>query len=214
MYTISMTVESEHESYEGVLPDSIEALIEAEVEKDIAPIRDEDPDSAEFYEDVMREYRTGEYQFLKWLGTKIPSRDVLYAGSGHDVIPKVALDATTVIHTSLENYRGDRNYFTELGDGAKVVADNSQLPFTDDSFLATLLFGAQLDKIQRQFPEIDRVLGTDGLLVFNSSVLDQIDDEVATAFLTEKGYEQVDVPDEYQIDDGMSEARFYVFRKK
>lgn len=109
--------------------------IEEEVAKNVLPLREDDPWTANFVEEYDRDYKEAQYLLLDWLKNSFPTEKVLYAGSGFDILPKFVLGEEKVFHTSLEGYNTDEiNYFSELGDGIKVVADNVELPFLQSNF--------------------------------------------------------------------------------
>lgn len=197
---------------ETEVPLEILALIEEEVERDVAPIKEADPETAEFYEEQMRDYRTSVFLFLRWLKQSIPTQKVLYVGAGFDVLPKVVFGEENVIHTSLENYRPEEDtveYFPELGAGKKVIADRAQLPFQDASFQLIVAFGLTTEQIDHLRNEFKRVLIPDGSIVAERDLLDGEAREFVDNLT---GFETIQVPSPLQRR-GESETEFFYFRK-
>mgnify|MGYP001619381502 CR=1 FL=1 len=193
---------------EELIPESVEALIEEEVRKTVDPIRGEDPETAEFNEELLRDYKKFQYLFLDWFNKTEQPGKVLYAGSGFDTLPKVVFGEDKVVHTSLEQYRGDtENYFPQLGNGLKVIADNIKLPFHESAFDTVLFFGLSEESVQNRLPESIRTLKVGGFVVCDSTMLNETD---ISPFLPD--FEKIEVPEQLQ-SEGISEAKFQVFKK-
>jgi hypothetical protein len=202
-----MELESKIEQVKFLPPDIL-GIIENEVVKDITPLVDEDSFTKEFFETVSTDYRISEYLFLKWLDENFSFKKILYAGSGSDIIPKLVFGDRKVIHTSLEEYdNGNTNYFPDLGDGIKVITDNRQLPFKDNSFDLVLYFGLPPEIVKDQVSEFKRVLKNNGLAVGENCLLNDED----PSFLF-SDFENIQVPSCYQ-NRGGSETQFLVFKK-
>lgn len=195
-------------SREDKIPQSAVDVIEGEVLKATLPIRKEDPLTAEYIEEVERDYKVSQYLFLKWINNTFHQEKILYAGSGFDVLPKFVFGEEKVFHISLEDYKeGDCKYFPVLGSGLKVIADNQSLPFDKDNFEMVLLFGLPVETIEDQLSETIRVLKNSGLIVCDKTVINE--DDLSGLFLD---YEKIDVPALFQ-NRGISETEFFVFRK-
>jgi len=193
---------------EELIPESIQGFIKEEVRRTIDPILFEDPETAEFNEELLGDYKKYQYLFLSWFNITMQSGKVLYAGSGFDSLPKLIFGEDKIVHTSLEQYRGDtENYFTQLGDGLKVVADNIKLPFQGRAFDTVLFFGLSQDSVQEQLPESIRTLKVGGYVVCDSTILNETD---LSPYLTD--FEKIEVPVRFQ-SEGMSEAKFFVYKK-
>lgn len=183
-------------------------VIEGEVLKATLPIRKDDPLTAEYVEEVERDYKISQYLFLKWISSTFHQEKILYAGSGFDVLPKFVFGEEKVFHISLEDYKeGDGKYFPVLGSGLKVIANNQSLPFDKDNFEAVLLFGLPVETIKDQLSETVRVLKNYGLIVCDKTVINEGD--LSDLFLN---YEKIDVPTRFQ-NRGISETEFSVFLK-
>ncbi len=195
-----------------VIKDRIEtnilALIEEEVAKDVLPIQEKDPETMELLETTMRDYRMSQYLFLQWLTHVRFFHKVLYAGSGFDVIPKLAFGEDRVVHTSLEDHKvDDVRYFPSLGSGMKVLADNGALPFAATVFDAILIFCLPADDVRVQKTELVRVLKNNGLIVSLDSVFN--DSESKDIF---GDFTPLPVPAQFQ-NRGEAKMRFSLFAK-
>ena len=192
---------------EEEIKDTLKLFIEEEIRKTIDPIRNEDSETVEFNLEFLRDYIECEVMFLWWFSNNMCPDKVLYAGSGFDIFPKLIFGEDKVFHTSLEQYRGDtKNYFSELGSGMKIVADNVELPFQVSVFNAVLFFGLPEDSIREQLPDSIRTLKNGGFLVFDSTILNEIDLSLELSW-----FEKIEVPQDFQ-GDGASETRFLVYR--
>ena len=197
-----------HISKENEISQKVKEVIEGEVLKATLPIREEDPLTAEYVEEVERDYKISQYLFLKWIDITFHHEKILYAGSGFDILPKFVFGEEKVFHVSLENYKeGDDKYFPLLGSGIKIIADNRQLSFDKDSFEMVLFFGLPIQTIKDQLSESVRVLKNSGLVVCDRTIINE--DNLSDLFLD---YEKVDVPEQFQ-NRGVSEAQFFVFQK-
>lgn len=193
---------------EDTISTEIACLIESYVDDSISPIVDEEPETADFYREHERDFREYQYKFLVWLKNTTNTNKVLYAGSGYDNLPKHVLGEDSVIHTSLERYKGDtEEYFSKLVTGKKVIGENKQLPFGDSTFDTVMFFGLSEDIITGQIQDASRVIGVGGIIVIGCSMLNEINIENIDNF------ESITVPDRFQ-SDGPSEARFLIFKKK
>lgn len=204
--------ERERHSHFESLP-SIQEYIDEEVTKDIQRLIHL-PEDAKFGELVMREYREAQYSFLSWLNTEFPIQTVLYPGSGHDIIPKLAFGKEKVIHTSLEEYecKDANKFFSSLGEGEKVIANNSILPFRDHSFDAILHFGhPHRTETALWIKEFERLLKPQGLMAVGKMII-EARGSVEKLFFDSDGF--VNVPIHNRFDSqGISEASFYLFQR-
>lgn len=210
-----MTIEALEIGLAEIEPKALQ-LIEAEVKKDVASLKEEDPETAELLEVFTRDYKISEYLFLEWFDKFYHPSRILYPGSGFDVIPKCVFGEERVVHTSLEDIK-DGVYFPQLGSGQKIIAENSFLPFSDQKFSAALIIGlAGID--QNQLGEVNRVLVSSGLVVIaqpnhelvHIAELDSYN--MVAKFWLEAGFESLEVPD-YLQKQGESQTEFLVFRK-
>lgn len=191
-----------------IIPQEILKIIEEEVEKSVAPLREEDPWTAELDEECELDYKISQCLLLNWLKTNFSTEKVLYAGSGSDIFPKLVFGEDKVIHTSMEEYENDRvKYFPDLGTAIKSVADNVDLPFPKSCFDMVLFFGLFTNTTEKQLLEAVRVLNTNGLIVCDDNIASNID-------LLEvlKELQMIEVPEYFQ-NRGISETSFAVFRK-
>ncbi len=195
-------------SREDKIPQRAIEVIEGEVLKATLPIIKDDPLTAEYIEEVERDYKISQYLFLKWISNTFHQGKILYAGSGFDVLPKFVFGEEKVFHISLEDYKeGDGKYFPVLGSGLKIIANNQSLPFDKDNFEAVLLFGLPMETIKDQLSETIRVLKNYGLIVCDKTVINE--NNLSGLFLD---YEKIDVPARFQ-NRGISETEFFVFLK-
>lgn len=202
--------------FKAEIPPNIRNEIEKEVQKDIAPILEEDPETAEFYKEAMTDYRERVYGVLSWVKEKFNPSSVLYPASGFDRMPKLVFEENMVVHTSLEEYKtGDRKYFEDLGEGKRVVADNVALPFPDSKFQAIVLLGLPYEFVAPQRNELVRVLDRGGVIVLARNILTDYDKEEVESwqnFAQDLPFEKLIVPDQFQGGD--LETEFLVFKKQ
>jgi hypothetical protein len=196
------------------IPPFVHAVIRGEQVKDVVHcaacghVPGEDFEPA-----VLTDYRIAQYHFLRWLRHQQDPGLVLYAGSGHDIIPKLVLGRRRIVHTSLEDFywitqtERDRRYFPDLRRGIKVIADNCRLPFRDSSFNTLLLFGQKPEVLIDQREELLRILAPGGLVVGSSDVYTPGNLQVPFGDLS-----QVEVPAVYQ-HVGTSRAEFFVYAR-
>lgn len=201
------------------IPLEVLQIIEQEVYKDIAPILEEDLETAEILRVYMKDYRTSMYLFLRWFDRKINPQRILYPASGHDIIPKITFGQDRVVHTSLEGHKiPDKPYFLELGEGNKIIADNISLPFGNSTFQAVVLVNPPED-IKIHLQEFDRVLEYVGALIIARMThelihKDELDitNGIVQYYEQSRRFKRVSIPDQLQ-KRGESETEFIVFRK-
>ncbi len=192
----------------GIITKEVREIIENEAIMTVYPIREEDPETAELDEEIVRDYKESQYLFLQWLKEVYRPERILYAGSGDDGFPKQIFGQEKVFHTSLEEYEPDRTkYFPRLGNGIKIVADNSRLPFPEKNFDLIITFCLFTETTAEQLKDMVRVLKTGGLVVCDNVVSQNIDLSQVFADLKEMA-----VPDNFQ-QRGISETSFSVFKK-
>ena len=195
------------------IPNHILTNIKQEVANDVAPILEEDPDTAEYLADIMQEYRILEFKFLSLIDSNFYPEKVLYAASGFDIIPKLAFGNQKVVYTSLESYRGgDQDYFKQTKGGMNVVADNINPPFKNSTFETLLIFGLSDGDKRQQIEKLTRVVAKNGILILASNVIDPTVSDETLQFL-EKDFQRILVPEEFH-NKGISETTFYLFKKK
>lgn len=198
------------------IPPDVRGWIERETEKDIAPIIEEDPATAEFYREIQRDSRECLYTFLNWVKEEFWPISVLYPGSGFDRLPKLVFGEEAVVHTSLEGYQpGGRKYFEVLGKGKRVVADNVAFPFPDSNFSAIVLLGLPYEAVGPYRDEIIRVLDEAGVIVLEKNILTAEDQpDIPEHFGQSPVLEKVEVPSYFEKTGGPSETQFFLFKKK
>lgn len=198
------------------VPGDVLAFIEAEVEKDVAPIAEEDPATAEFLREVMDDYRKSSYSFFRWIKAEFNPDKVLYPASGFDQMPKIALGEERVVHTSLEEYEpGEEKerYFEILGKGKKVIADNVVLPFPESTFQAVFLLDSAFMLVREQRDEFIRVLEEGGIIILTKDVLvDDTENDRIQHYGQSPFLESLTVADQFQ-KQGEAGAEFFIFRK-
>lgn len=185
----------------------IEALkiIEKNIAMDVSIYFEEDVWTAGYDEENEFEYKKAQYFFLDWLNSCSVTNNILYAGSGSDLLPKFVFGENKVIHTSMEDYVQDNvKYFSELGSGIKVVADNIDLPFPNSSLDMVMFFGLSIETTEKQLREASRVLIGGGLIVCDNIVSEGID--LKNVF---QNFEVIEVPKYLQS----SEVCFFVLKK-
>jgi hypothetical protein len=196
------------ENDHGSIPTDILNIIKEGVERSVAPLREDDPWTAELDSEYELDCKKSQYLFLTWLKNIYPIESALYAGSGDDILPKIVFGEEKVIHVSMENYNGwETIYFPELGSGMKLVADNIDMPFLNSSFDMVMFFGLFIDSTTEQIIEAARVLRNDGLIICDDTITRNID-----VLEILDGFESVEVPEIFQ-SQGISETNFAVFRK-
>lgn len=197
------------------IPLDVREIIGEEVQKDIVPILEEDPETAEFLRETMTKDREQVFSFLSWIKRKFNPLSVLYPASGFDVMPKLVFGEETVVHTSLEEYKADSKIFLgDLGEGKKVVAKIEDLPFPNSEFQAMVIMGVECEFIAPRKDELFRVLDEGGVMVLARNILTDFDEEETRSwkhFLEDLPLEQVSVPDQFQ--GGELDTEFLVFRK-
>jgi hypothetical protein len=192
-------------------------LIEREVIRDVEPIKEEDPETAEILE-IYTHFRISMYNFLKWSDNKFRPSRILYPASGHDVIPKLVFGEQRVVHTSVEEYYGDQNYFTNLGEGKKVIALNQKLPFKKSSFDIIVIAGLP-ENVPEQLTEFSRALSVNGHIIFGRQTHELVhtdesnkDQEILDYLKNSPTFEESKVPEELQFR-GDSQTEFWAFKK-
>lgn len=197
------------------IPPDVREIIKGEVQKDIAPILDEDPETAEFLEMTMTEYREQVYSFLSWIKEEFKPSSVLYPASGFDIMPKLVFGEEAVVHTSLEGYKADsKEYFPELGEGKKVVAEVESLPFPESKFQVVVIMGVDYKFIAPWKKELLRFLDEGGVFVLARNIMTDFDEEEIESwqgFAEGLPLEQLSIPDQFR--GGELDTEFLVFRK-
>jgi hypothetical protein len=194
--------------FDKKIPNEIIEMIEAEVERLVSTYRDEDPWTAEQDAEMEIDNKMAEYLLLDWLYKSRNPKSILYAGSGSDFLPKYVFGEDKVVHSSMEDYdRWGIKYFPELGSGQKVVADNINLPFSEQSFDLVLFFGLCVDSTPWQLEEAERVLKMGGSIVCDQVTSENID--LKNIFPDSLFLE---VPD-YIQNRGVSETYFTIISK-
>lgn len=190
------------------IPSDILEIIVSEVSKATLPLQEEDPWTAELDEEYELDYKKAQFLLLDWLKRNFATDNILYAGSGSDILPKIVLGEDVVIHTSMEDYEADKTkYFPELGSGQKVVADNVHLPFQNTSFDMVLFFGLFTGSTEEQLLESKRLIREGGLFVCDDTISENIDlDEIFADF------KKISIPC-YIQKRGVSETSFTVYKK-
>lgn len=182
--------------------------IEKEISEDLSAIQIGDPLTKEYLQKVVVDYKYSQYAYLQWTDKKYKPQKVLYAGCGFDRIPKIAFGRDRVVHTSLENFKtDDKNYFTEIDSDLKVIADNTRMPFKNETFDAVLIFGLPDKKIKAQKAEIDRVLKKNGFFTTESNIFN---DTAPDMYFS--NYKKLPVPSRFQ-KAGDSQTVFSLFKK-
>ncbi|RJQ37912.1 hypothetical protein C4559_02905 [Candidatus Microgenomates bacterium] len=180
--------------------------IKQEVLKDVGPIPRREAATAEFIKEIMFDYRVSSYFFLKWIDSTFFPESILYPACGHDILPKLVFGTERIIHTSLE---GSEEYFSRLGDGKKIIANNSALPFRDVCFKAVIICGVSTKSVSKWMKEFHRVLSKGGVVMIIKSMLDNLSVE---EYCTSSFYSPFPIPPKFQ-KRGKSETEFYVFKK-
>lgn len=201
------------------IPAKTAELITQEVKKDIAG--EEDEQTREFYDELMKDQRESEFLLPTWYKEKVDPQRVIYMGSGHDVIPKHVFGEDKIVHLSMEDYLideetgvKDKRYFPELGSGIKAIGDATEASFKNGSFDAVFIQDMTPDNIDSFGEEITRLLKDGGGVILSKTMLTSDKFEGQVSFLKESdNYKQVVVPQNLQ-SRGMSDNEFFVFRKE
>lgn len=184
-------------------------IIRDEVRKLIVPCLLLDPISANYNKEIARDHKKSEYLFMQYLNISYSPQKIVYAGCGFDTIPKTVFSEEKVFHTSLEKFnKEDREYFNEIGNGHKIIANNIFSPFADSSFDLALLLGLEDQHIKNQKSEIVRVLKNNGLIVCDNLLsFNNHHDEVFSEF------QKLEIPPSYQFK-GISEISYSIYKNK
>lgn len=186
-----------------------------EVVKDVSPIQFEGSETADFYHQACLDCKEATYNFLQWVDEVYKPKSILYPASGFDVIPKLVFGEERVIHTSLEEYGpGGVRYFSRLGSGKKVIADNANLPFRNESFDVVLLLDSPFPVIGLQRDELLRVLAPDGVVVLSRNIFedDSAIDRIAH-YQNRKDLMNVIIPSELRTSP-LGHTEFYGLQKR
>ena len=124
-------------------------------------------------------------EFLKWIQSEFNPKNILYAGSGHDALPKKILGEDAVIHISLEENKPwfPGGYFSELGSGKKVEGDFLRAPFKEKTLDAIYIHDAPENIVKKGLGEFKRILKDSGFLILDNSnwFEDQVEDFIEAA---------------------------------
>ncbi len=137
-------------------------------------------------------------EFLKWIQSEFNPKNMLYAGSGRDKLPKSVLGEDAVIHLSLEENKPwfPGGYFSELSGGKKIQGDFLQPPFKEKTLDAVYIHDAPEDIVKKGLGEFKRILKDSGILILDNSgwFEDQMADFVKA---TEKDFTKILLPKKF-----------------
>lgn len=190
-------------------------LIKQEVRKDIAPLLEEDFQTANFLKYAIMDYRMNSYFMFKQIEERFKPSLILYPASGFDRVPKIAFGKEKVIHTSLEEHEeGGQKYFDQLGDGIKVIADNNSLPFGSSVFDAVLLLDSSFEIACNPKDEFLRVLKKDGIIVLAKNIFQNDENEDRVKYYFETGlFKKIKIATYFEFHN-KSDTEFFILKKQ
>ena len=143
-------------------------------------------------------------EFLKWIQSEFNPKNILYAGSGHDALPKKILGEDAVIHIFLVENKPwfPGGYFSELGSGKKVEGDFLRAPLKDKTLDAVYIHNAPEDIVKSGLGEFKRILKDSGILILDNSgwFEGQVADFVNA---TEKDFVKIALPEKFNNPEDM-----------
>ena len=143
-------------------------------------------------------------EFLKWVQSEFNPKNMLYAGSGNDKLPKNVLGEDAVIHISLEENKPwfPGGYFSGLGSGKKVEGDFLQAPFKEKTLDAVYIHDAPENIVRKGLCEFKRILKDSGILILDNSgwFEEQVADFVNVA---EKDFVKIALPVKFNNPEDM-----------
>ena len=143
-------------------------------------------------------------EFLKWVQSEFNPKNILYAGSGNDALPKKILGEDAVIHISLEENEAwfPGGYFSELGSGKKIKGDFLKAPFKDKILDAVYIHDAPENIVKKGLKEFKRILRDSGILILDNSnwFEEQVEDFIK---VTEKDFVKIALPEKFNNPEDM-----------
>lgn len=190
------------------------SLIEKYANDSVSPIRESDPETAEFNYELMHDYMSYWCNVLSFVNKKYCPEKVLYPGVGFDFFPKEIFGDQETVMTSIENFSGTNDqYFNELKGRNRIIADNKKLPFCDQIFSGIVISGIGKDAFDLWSKEMMRVLKPEGFILVGKSILVQdLSKHAITRTFNRNGMNKKILPKRLQ-GEGISEACFSLYQK-